>query len=82
MEKTPPPSPVNNGITCSTCKHLRRIASLAKTESICVRYPPQLVGGLGPDSAGGLSIMSTTQHNVGIAAPDNWWCGEFSARNH
>ncbi|MES1993155.1 MAG: hypothetical protein V4457_06015 [Pseudomonadota bacterium] len=82
MEKTPTPSPANNGVTCSTCNHLRRIASLSKTESICARYPPQLIGGLGPDDTGGLSIMSTSAHNVVIARPENWWCGEWVARNH
>lgn len=80
MEKSPPPVPTNNGRTCSSCRWLRRLASLQKSESVCVRYPPSLVGGLGPDGQGGTSLFSTTQHNCAISAPENWWCGEWSAR--
>lgn len=74
MEKTKPAPPVNGGMTCSECKHLR-----VRGTPMCVRLPPIPIGGITLDAMGQPNLSSMTMF-PSINAPDEIWCGEFKQK--
>lgn len=81
MEKTPPATLTNNGVTCRTCANLR--ITMAEGSALayqCVANPPMPVAAAQVSPKGEVRWIANAFFPP-IGDPDAIWCGHHIMRN-